>query len=154
MSDTCIAHIEEHWKALTEASNELFEQRDFENALNGYKNALYRAEVLNNHFPDCLNLGIPFIQVYVISCNNLANTYDELGEKEEAAKMFLRTVYYLLHLSGTEGIDQEEIHRELKRAVLILLSYTEKNGGQQKQEKLLAGLKAQLIEKQLIKTNL
>ena len=153
MSDTCITHIEDHWKALTEVSNDFFEKGDFESALSGYKNALYRAEVLNNHFSDCLDLEIPFIQVYMISCNNLANTYDELGQQDEAGKMLLRGVHYLLHLSGMERIDQQDIHHELKRAVLSLLSYTEKNGGQQKQEKLLAGLKALLIERQLIKIN-
>lgn len=153
MSDTCITHIEDHWKALTEVSNDFFEKGDFENALSGYKNALYRAEVLNNHFSDCLDLEIPFIQVYIISCSNLANTYDELGQQDEGAKVLLRAVHYLLHLSGMEGIDQEEIHRELKRAVLNLLSFTEKNGGIQKHEELLAGLKALLIERQLIKIN-
>ena len=46
MSDTCMNHIEKYWQALTVANNELFNKGDFEKALSGYKDALYRAEVL------------------------------------------------------------------------------------------------------------
>lgn len=145
-------HIERYWQTLTVANNELFNKGDFEKALTGYKDALYRAEVLNNHIPDCIRLKISFIQVYIISCNNLANTYEELGNMEEAENMLKRTVYYLLHQAGNKELDMDEIQSELKRATLSYVRFTEKNNcGKAKQEQLIRTLKEQLLENNLIK---
>lgn len=152
MSDACMSHIERYWQALTVANNELFNKGDFKKALSGYKDALYRAEVLNNHITECVRLKIPFIQVYIISCNNLANTYEELGKLEKAENMLKRTVYYLLHLSGNKGLNMNEIQSELKRAALAYVRFTEKNNpGKTKQEQLFRTLKEQLVENNLIK---
>ncbi|WP_200878587.1 tetratricopeptide repeat protein [Sphingobacterium sp. ML3W] len=140
-------HIERYWQALTVSSNEFFNKGDFEKALNGYKDALYRAEVLNNHIPECIRLNIPFIQVYIISCNNLANTYEELGNQEEAENMLKRAVYYLLHLTANKSLNIDEIQSELKRATLAYVRFSEKTGeGKVKQEQLFRTLKEQLLE--------
>lgn len=153
MSETCMSHIEKYWQTLTVVNNELFNKGDFEEALSGYKDALYRAEVLNNHIPDCMRLKIPFIQVYIISCNNLANTYEELGKLEEAENIRKRTIYYLLHLAGNKNLNMDEIQSELKRATLSYMQFAEKNNtGKIKQEQLFKTLKEQLKDK-LIKTN-
>ncbi|GAB3431035.1 tetratricopeptide repeat protein [Niabella aquatica] len=130
MSDTCISHIENHWKALTTTANECFNNGDFEKALSVYKDALYRAEALNNHQGDCLRVAIPFMQVYIISCNNLSNTYDELGQKKSAENMLKRAVYYLLHLSGQKHINMNELQHELRRASIALLNFAGENGGE------------------------
>lgn len=152
MSDTCMDHIERYWQSLTVSNNEHFNKGNFEKALSGYKDALYRAEVLNNNIPDCIRLKIPFIQVYIISCNNLANTYEELGKLEEAENMLKRTVYYLLHLSGNKALNPDEIQSELKRATLAYVRFAEKNNtGKEKQEQLFRTLKEQLVENNLIK---
>ncbi|WP_206365314.1 tetratricopeptide repeat protein [Sphingobacterium corticibacterium] len=144
-------HIERYWQALTIANNETFNKGDFEKALTGYKDALYRAEVLNNHILDCIRLKIPFIQVYIISCNNLANTYEELGKLEEAENMLKRTVYYLLHLAGNKKLNIDEIQSELKRAALSYVRFAEKiNSGKVKQEQLFKTLKQQLVESDLM----
>ncbi len=146
MSDTCIKHIENHWKAKTTASNELFNERKFQDALLGYKDALYRAEVLNNNFFDCIRVGIPFIQVYVISCNNIAYTYEELGKLEEAENMLKRAVYYLLHFEENKILDSNEIQSELRKASLIYMSFTEKNNLEKiKQEHLFNDLKERFV---------
>lgn len=89
------------------------------------------AEVLNNHQPDCMKLNIPFIQVYTISCNNLANTYCKLGKQKEAEKILKRVFYYLLHLVAKPELNTEEIQSELKRAIIALLHLTDKNGGKE-----------------------
>lgn len=152
MSDTCMSHIERYWQALTISNNKLFNKGNFEKALVGYKDALYRAEVLNNHIPDCLRLNIPFIQVFIISCNNLANTYEELGNLEEAENMLKRTVYYLLHLANKKKLNNNEIQSELKKAILHYIQFAEKtNIEKAKQEQLFITLKEQLIENHLIK---
>lgn len=152
MSDTCMSHIERYWQALTISNNKLFNKGNFEKALVGYKDALYRAEVLNNHIPDCLRLNIPFIQVFIISCNNLTNTYEELGNLEEAENMLKRTVYYLLHLANKKKLNNNEIQSELKKAILHYIQFVEKtNIEKAKQEQLFITLKEQLIENHLIK---
>ncbi len=147
-------HIENYWKETTSASNELFQKGAFEQALTGYEAALYRAEVLNNHIKDCLRLKIPFIQVYIISCNNLANTYKELGQKEEAENMLQRAVYYLLYLSDNILLDRDEIQSELHRAVLVYTGFLEKTtDGSKKLKHFFSMLKEQLTEKRLITTD-
>ncbi|MCX7549009.1 tetratricopeptide repeat protein [Xanthomarina sp. F1114] len=152
MSDTCMNHIEKHWQALTVSSNELFNKRKYKKALSGYKDALYRSEVLNNNVSDCIRLKIPFVQVYIISCNNLANTYQELGEKEQAENMLKRVVYYLLHLAANKKMNMDELHSELKQATLAYVDFTEKNNIlKSKQEKLFTALKEQLVQNDLIK---
>ncbi|MFB9057911.1 tetratricopeptide repeat protein [Mariniflexile ostreae] len=128
MSDTCLKRIENYWKAKTEASNILFNKGRYEEALLGYRDALYRSEVLNNNRLKCQKLEIPFIQLYIISCNNIANTYEELGNLIEAEKMLKQSIYFTLHLMSSKSIVQNDIHSELKRATLTYYEFTEKNG--------------------------
>nr|WP_315028586.1 tetratricopeptide repeat protein [uncultured Chryseobacterium sp.] len=154
MSDSCMNHIENHWKALTSSTNDYFNKGNFEKALSGYKDAFYRAEVLNSRITDCIRLKIPFVQVYIISCNNLANTYEELGKHEEAENMFKRVVYYLLHLAGNTTLNIEDIQPELKRAAVTYIHFTEKtNKTKAKKEKLFTLLKEKLLEKKNITIN-
>ena len=144
MSDKCIIHIENYWKTLTETANDYYNKGDFKNAMTSYKDALYRAEVLNNYLPECLRLNIPFMQVFIISCNNIRNTYCELGQREEATKMLKRVVYYLLHLAGKEQTNKDEIRNELNRSTLEILNFAEKKAGEMSGEELLKQIKEQL----------
>ncbi|TXD48296.1 tetratricopeptide repeat protein [Polaribacter sp. IC073] len=152
MSDNCMNHIEKHWQILTVSNNELFNRGDFEEALLGYKDALYRAEVLNNNISDCIRLKIPYIQVYNISCNNLANTYEELGNKAAAENMLKRVVYYLLQLTVNKELNIDELQSELKLATLAYVNFLEKNNiTEDKQKKMITILKEELLENDLIK---
>jgi hypothetical protein len=145
MSDACINRIEECWKIKTTASNDLFNEEKYEDALWGYKDALYRAEVLNNYTGDCIRGGVPFMQVYIISCSNVANTYLALGQKEEAGSMLKRVIYYLLHLALQPDMDIDEIQHELKRAAMEYTSFIEKtDGDKQQQETVFQDLKEQV----------
>ena len=126
MSDTCMSHIENHWKTLTVTANESFEKGNLEQALLDYTDALFRAEVLNNHQQESLRLDIPFVQVFIISCNNLSATYEDLGNLDEAEKFLKRVVYYLLHITTLKTVKEDEIQRELKKAALLLLNFTKK----------------------------
>lgn len=127
MTDTSIRHIENHWKALTLSSNESFNAGAFNEALSGYQVALCQAEVLNNQQADCQRVNIPFMQVYIISCNNLSNTYHELRQYAEAENMLNRVVCYLLHLSAGEHVDGAELKNELNRAIVALFNFIGKN---------------------------
>lgn len=113
MSDICMRHIEEYWQTLTVSNNDLFANGNFSKALSGYKNALYRSEVLNNNMSQCIRLKIPFIQIYIISCNNLANTYQKLGNHDEAETMLKRVIFYLFHLIGKKELNSNETQSEL-----------------------------------------
>ena len=126
MSDTCMSHIENYWKTLTITANESFEKGNLEQALLDYTDALFRAEVLNNHQQESLRLDIPFVQVFIISCNNLSATYEDLGNLDEAEKFLKRVVYYLLHITTLKTVKEDEIQRELKKAALLLLNFTKK----------------------------
>ena len=151
MSDTCMNHIERHWQTLTVSNNLLFNKGHFETALSGYKDALYRAEVLNNNIADCVRLQTPFVQVYIISCNNLANTYEELGCLEDAEKMLKRVVYYLLLLINKKVVNSDEIQSELKRATIAYSCFVEKHDViKSKQNRVFNDLKEQLMVHNLI----
>lgn len=103
MSDICLKHIEDSWKEKTTAANKLFNKRELFTSLALYKEALIRAELLNSHLKECLKLHIPFSRVFTISCNNLAHNYEDLGEKEKAAKTFEKSIIYLENLQYSLG---------------------------------------------------
>ena len=142
-----VCSMERHWQALTLSSNAFFDANDFEKALSNYERALTSAESLNNRMADCIRLDVPFMQVYIISCTNLANTYEALGELEYADRMFKRVVYYLLHLQVHVQLDQNEIRSELKRATFAYLQFAGKTGvTKQKRAEFFSRLKKQLSE--------
>jgi len=128
MSESCMQHIEDFWKKKTNAANQLLNEGKHKEALLVYEEALYRAEVLNNHQSDAIDLGIPFIQVFAISCNNIAFTYEEMGQIEKSKKMLERVVYYFLYLTKGKQVDLNEIQSELKRAILTYKEFVDRNG--------------------------
>jgi len=145
MSDICLNHIENYWKNRTEISNQLFEEKQFKKALIDYKNALYRSEVLNNYPASCKELGIPFAQIYLISCNNLFNTYEALGHSSEAEHMLKRKILFLLQFKASEYIDQKQFQSELKRAALAYFDFTEqKDSSTTKQTQLYKTLQSEI----------
>lgn len=126
MSESCMQHIESVWKEKTNSANQLFNERKFKEALMGYEEALCRAEVLNNHQADAIGKGIPFMQVFAISCNNIAFTYEEMGEIEKCKKMLKRVIYYFLFLSKDQT-DVSIVQNELKIALLTYKDFADKN---------------------------
>lgn len=119
-------HLERYWKTLTVSSNENFNQKNYLEALEGYKEAMYRAEVLNNHWELCVQLKIPVIQVYLISCNNLAYTYEELLQLDQAQKFFKRAIYFLIHVLEHNGISSIDVQSDLKQALLTYSDFTQR----------------------------
>ncbi|WP_108868787.1 tetratricopeptide repeat protein [Aquimarina aquimarini] len=149
MSELCITHIENYWKTKTKESNVLFDQRRYEEALSGYKDALYRAEVLNTYQSDCIRDNVPFIQIYVISCNNMVNTYEELNSDKEAEKILKRLVCYLLCLTDNDTLNHHETKVELKKAIVTYINFVHKNGGDKKElETLFNTVKREMVAMQ------
>ncbi|MBF8148910.1 tetratricopeptide repeat protein [Winogradskyella sp. F6397] len=125
MSDISLNDIENYWKTKTKTSNKLFEEKQFKKALIGYKNALYRSEILNNHPSNCKKLKIPFTQIYLISCNNLVNTYKALGNLLEAENILKRKVIFLLHFKNSKYTDNDILESELRRASIAYFNFVE-----------------------------
>lgn len=128
MCETRLKHIENDWKAKTDASNTLFNKGDYEQSLNGYRDALDRAKILNNHKEEAILLNIPFVQLFAISCNNIAYTYEEMQMKKKGGEMLKRVIYFLLTLVESSSVNQNEIQSELKRAMLNYTDYAKRNG--------------------------
>lgn len=154
MGDIDIDHTAKVWEEKTTAANNLFSNEIFEEALFGYHEALYYAEILNKNFANCINANIPFIQLYIISCNNLANTYLELNQNDQAENMFRRVIYYLLNFSEQVEVKTGAVHRELNRAVIIYTDFINRSGNEkQNQQELFREVKEQLIVNGVILTN-
>ncbi|MEN7547100.1 tetratricopeptide repeat protein [Rapidithrix thailandica] len=131
MSEFCLKHIEEAWKVKTNLANKLFDKGCFDQALTGYTESLARAEVLNQHRESCKSYGIPFVQVFIISCNNLSNTYSELGLYQEADRMLKRSICYIAHLLSLKKkkLDEYiELQKELGRAILYYKEFLKHSG--------------------------
>lgn len=136
MSDTCVNHIENYWKILTADANESFTKGEYELALEGYLNALYRAEVLNNNLSDCFRLKVPFLQLYIVSHNNLANCYEKLNLIEKSEESLRKVVFFILYFFEKKLINQEEMNSELKKSVVNYLNFIKSNNLQMKDENL------------------
>ncbi len=151
MSDTCIKHIEEAWRLKTTDANDLFNQGKFEDSLNGYEEALYRAEVLNNNLIEAKKTGTPVIQIFAISCNNIAFTHEKMGRSEEGEKMLKRVIYYLLLHSNNKELDIKEIQNELKRAMLNYTEFADRNSIEIKNtEKVFSDIQEQFETHEII----
>lgn len=122
-----LKYVEEAWKSRTNTSNGLFNEGRFEESLLGYEQALSRAEVLNNYMEAAMGIGIPSIQTFVISCKNVAFTYEKLDRFDKGAKMLKRSLYFLWLKSEDLNLNGNEIQAELKRALLNYMDYSERN---------------------------
>lgn len=147
MSDSCILSLENQWKTKTVAANSLFKKAEYNAAMEGYNNALYKAEALNLHSTDCLRVDVPYVQIFIISCNNLAYTFEALGDFAAAEKMLKRSVYYLLSLVNNKNSEPNVIQSELKRATLAYSEFINKQEGKKlKKDKVFEHLKAEFLK--------
>lgn len=126
MSNSCIQTAHKHWQKLTLQANSLFNNKDYEEALVLYKRTLYHAEMLEKYGAQCIELEIPFVQMYVISCNNLANTCEELQQYNDSVQYLQRSLKYLIRLSGNKDLDREEIRQEAHKAAILCMSFQQK----------------------------
>jgi tetratricopeptide (TPR) repeat protein len=127
MSESCIQHVESVWKEKTNSANQFFNEGNFKKALIVYEEALLRAEVLCNNKSETVNLGIPQKQIFAISCNNIANTCEEIGEIEKGEKMLQRVIYYFLFLTKERRGNISMIQNELKRALFTYTDFADRN---------------------------
>ena len=146
MSKPCIQHIESVWKEKTGSANHLFNKGKFKEALTGYESALFNAEMLNDRRSEAARKGIPFMQIFAISCNNVAFTYEEMGEVESCKKMLERVVYYFLFLSRDGQADDAALQNELKRAFLTYKDFSGRYGLElQDQQKVFGAIREHFL---------
>lgn len=147
MSDSCIISLENQWKTKTVAANALFNKTEYVTAMEGYNEALYKAEALNMHSTDCLRVDVPYVQIFIISCNNLAYTFEAMGDFEAADKMLKRSVYYLLSLVNNKNSKPQVILAELKRATLAYSAFTDEQANENhKKEQVFEHLKEEFLK--------
>lgn len=127
MSHQCLISIKEAWKLKTKNSNKLFSKGNFKASLLGYEEALCRAEVLNQHLETASDIGIPYLQIFIISCNNIAFTHEKLNSANQGEKMLQRVIYFLIYRHEKSNHNLKEIKTELQRALLTYNDYTQRN---------------------------
>lgn len=144
-------HIKNYWEKLTVEANKLFEKAEYFEAKEVYMNALYRAEVLNNNMDSCIESGIPFVQIYIVSCNNLASTYQAIGEIERANKILRKTLFFLLYIARENVIDLDEIQSEMRKAIINYTQFLNENKLDKSQQvHLFDSIKGALVRDELV----
>lgn len=140
-----IKDAENIWKFQTSASNIFFIKGNYKRSMIGYQYALDRAEFLTNHKENASHFRVPFAQIFAISCNNIAFTYEKIGLKEKGATMLKRVLYFLLSLTKCTAITSSELKRELKHALLNYTEYAQRNALQDPDiEKLITDIREEL----------
>lgn len=120
------------WKTCTEEGNALFSEREYVNALEQYVRAFEIAtELLDVHAQAYFDAGIPVVPLYVISCNNLANTHWEMGDLEEADTCFLKPLHAVKAITqdmDTRDTIRYKALREVTRVMVTYLDFCGKTG--------------------------
>ncbi len=64
-------------------------------------------ELMQNQ-KDCISHNIPVMPIFIISCNNLAETHCLLKNWKGADKMLKRSIYYILY------VHEEQLHSQVE----------------------------------------
>ena len=122
MSSYCILHIKEAWELKTKSGDKLMKSGNYKEALEFYKEALYRAEVLNLHTYACRSIKVSFMSLLVSSFKNIIHIYERMNCIEQAEEMMKKMIAYIIKLFKNKEITEQEYQTEIKVA---LVSYTD-----------------------------
>lgn len=87
------------------------------------------------------------MQLYIICCNNLSNTYIKLGKLKDAEKSIVLPV-----VSDERcGLDSDEVQNELKRAGTALMAFGHDHRDKQSREVIFRLMKEELTENEITK---
>lgn len=128
MSELCLRRVENFWKKKTEKSNTYFDNEQYNTALEGYQEALLRAEILLVYRNDAMALKIPFLQIYIISCNNLAEAYEKLKLPTKGVQVLEKVLHQLLFLFKEGEIDAIVFNKEMAKAIVNFKRYKKQFG--------------------------
>ncbi|NSL91214.1 tetratricopeptide repeat protein [Chitinophaga solisilvae] len=103
------------WKQQTEEGNRLYHLNRYRESISYYYNALEIAEELLTDIDYAyLKTGVPVIDIYIISCNNIAGTYWDLQEPDSSE------AYYLKPIQMIEALTQD---MQLSRCLRVKASH-------------------------------
>lgn len=131
MNSQEIIALERQWRDHTDAANTLFNSNRHAEAAEGYASALVSAETLNRHPVSALRAGLPIVQIFVLSCQNLSNALVELDRLAEADALMRRSVHFLIHSiedKATAADVRDEAIREVGRALIAYAEFVERTG--------------------------
>jgi hypothetical protein len=142
MSQTDLLYLENEWKELTKAGNDLC-PKTTEQALIKYRSALAKAEKLMQYLNKCIASKIPVMPIFLISCNNLAETYCKLEKWDKADKMLKRGIFYIEFLRKKElHPDAEKVfHKWLFKQLLLYKEFTVRSDQHEKYKALIERLR-------------
>ena len=143
MSKADLVDIENRWKEFTVSGNDLFDQGIFEDAIPLYESALTEAEKLASSANKCLSFDIPIVPVFNISCQNISNAYNELGDTSRAEIMLRRAIFFITHLAEQEELsanEQETVQRELPKRILAYVDFCKETNQENKRVELFRDL--------------
>jgi len=143
MSKADLVEIENRWKEFTVSGNDLFNQGVFEDAIALYVSALTEAEKLASSANQCLAYDIPIVPVFNISCQNISNAYQEVGDISRAEVMLRRAIFFITHLTEQEELSakaQETVQRELPKRIVAYVDFCKKTNQENKRVALFRDL--------------
>jgi len=143
MSKADLVEIENRWKEFTVSGNDLFNQGVFEDAIALYVSALTEAEKLASSANQCLAYDIPIVPVFNISCQNISNAYQEVGDISRAEVMLRRAIFFITHLTEQEELSakaQETVQRELPKRIMAYVDFCKKTNQENKRIELFRDL--------------
>ena len=143
MSKADLVAIENRWKEFTVSGNDLFNQGVFEDAIALYVSALTEAEKLASSANQCLAYDIPIVPVFNISCQNISNAYQEVGDISRAEVMLRRAIFFITHLTEQEELSakaQETVQRELPKRIMAYVDFCKKTNQENKRIELFRDL--------------
>ncbi|MCW3464530.1 tetratricopeptide repeat protein [Chitinophaga nivalis] len=123
---------EDTWKTHTDAGNRLCQLHRYPEGIPYYEQALATAETLLTEIDTVYQVAeIPVIELYIISCNNIAYCYWELNDLESSESYFLQSLEKMEALSKSKQVSQYVQHkalRELTRVAVAYLDFCKKSG--------------------------
>ena len=128
MSTTDLTHIENDWKKATNLGNTVVSDK-VKASLYNYKEALKKAETLMKYHSKCIKLNIPVVDIFIISCNNLAEVYCLIKNWDKADKMIKRSIYYLEYLEKQDITNEFSVKylKQLTKQMLYYKEFTERS---------------------------
>ncbi len=145
MSTTDLIHIENDWKNVTITGNNLVNTA-VKKALLNYKIALNKAEKLMEHQFKCSKLKIPVTHIFIISCNNLSETYSLIKKWDKAEKLLKRSIYYIEYLNhqNPESDSAYIASKQLFKQLLLFKEFSERSNQTHKYDELQLHLNANI----------
>ncbi|RDH45288.1 hypothetical protein [Zooshikella ganghwensis] len=96
--------LETRWRQLTFQGSEAFHTEQYREAQKKFFQALFVAEEMLL-LEDCRGAHLPVVQLFMIACHNLADTYLALGFKIQAFEYYRKAYTDLVHLLNSPRAD-------------------------------------------------